>query len=106
MLYVSVRWSRFVEEILRRSAGRMGRIVDMLILVYSPGSPLSPSIELRKSWLSVAAVWNVERFGGVLWASPKLAQNTTIVSNDLNLYRFWMLLHPIKNDRCCNKQLR
>lgn len=27
MLYVSVRWSRLVEEKWRRSSGRMGRIV-------------------------------------------------------------------------------
>lgn len=30
MLYVSVRWSRLVEEMCRRSSGRIGRIVAML----------------------------------------------------------------------------
>ena len=30
MLYVSVRWSRLVEENFRRSSGRMGRIVAIV----------------------------------------------------------------------------
>ena len=30
MLYVSVRWSRLVEEMRRRSFGRIGRIVAIL----------------------------------------------------------------------------
>jgi hypothetical protein len=38
MLYVSVRWSRFVEEIRRRSLGRIGRIVAMVSNCYSSRS--------------------------------------------------------------------
>lgn len=42
MLYVSVRWSRFVEEIFRRSAGRMGRIVDILCVFIFGGREGTP----------------------------------------------------------------
>lgn len=31
MLYVSVRWSRLVEDMRSKSSGRIGRIVDILV---------------------------------------------------------------------------
>lgn len=33
MLYVSVRWSRFVDENFKRSSGRMRRIVAMFVVL-------------------------------------------------------------------------
>jgi hypothetical protein len=52
-LYVSVRWSRFVQDISRRSLGRMGRIVDIL------GACGTVQWRVPMLW------WYVWRFGGM-----------------------------------------